>query len=145
MSRLVCALAFVALEAGLAVGQPSEPSPLVVKTTTDKEVHRVGRLVPIMLTETNTSDHGVEVATGCQILRAYATAQDGTVVWVFRDLRLCLTGQGTLPAGTSRTFGLTWNTKRSAPVVQVSPGVYTITAGVDGVSDSTVVRLRRRR
>lgn len=148
MSRIASALAVVVLGAGLGAAQGSE-SPLVVEVTTDRDVYRARRLVRITLTETNTSDHGVDVTFGCQILQAHATAQDGSVVWVFRDHRLCSTGQGTLAGRASRTFEIGWNTKRSRRgrlgVIRVPPGEYTITAGVDGVSDSTVVRLRRRK
>ena len=145
MRRSLFTLALLTIGATLAVGQPGAPSPLVVDVTTGRASYRLRRPVHITLTETNTSDQDVPVSVGCQILHAYAHAEDGTVVWVFRDFRLCLTARGILPAGASRTFDLTWDTTSHERGVRVRPGRYTITAGVDGVSDSTDVRLRRRR
>lgn len=145
MKPLLCALAFASLQAAFAFGQPVEQSPLVVKVTTDRKIYRLRRFVRITLTETNSGGHGVEVFTGCQILHASAATRDGTVVWTFRDFRLCLTGRGILRGGASRTFHLTWDMRRTPPGVQIERGLYTITAGVDGVSDATTIRLRRRR
>jgi hypothetical protein len=149
VSRIVGALALVVLLDGLAAAQSSE-SPLVVKVTTERRVYRSGRAVHIMLTETNTSNQPVEIVTGCQILHARVTAPDGAVAWEFYDWRLCATVLGKLAAGATRTLELTWHGGVSlggdflAPI-PAPPGRYRITAGVDGVEDSTVVRLRRRR
>ena len=117
-------------------------SPLVVRVTTDRGVYRLRRPVRITLTETNTGDHDEPIAIGCQILDGSAT-RDGETVWTFRDFRLCATGEGMLPAGASRTLGLFWN-GRPDPGVQLEPGVYVVHAGVDGVTGSATIRLRRR-
>lgn len=142
---------FVAIDAGLlwllvsgvAYDAHAAPSPLVVRVTTDRQVYRLRRPVRITLTETNTSDHDEPVAIGCQILHGSVT-HDGAAVWTFRDFRLCLTGQGMLQAGASRTLGLFWN-GRPNPGVQLEPGVYVVHAGVDGVTGAATIRLRRRR
>src|SRR2546430_312954 len=42
----------------------------VVRVTTDRPVYRLRRPVRITLTETNTSDHEVAAAIGCQILHS---------------------------------------------------------------------------
>ena len=96
-----------------------------------------------MLTETNTGDHDEAVAIGCQILHAFIT-HDGERVWTFHDFRLCATGEGKLLAGASRTLGLFWN-GRSNSGVQLEPGIYVVHAGVDGVTGTARIRLRRRR
>lgn len=142
---------FVAVSAGLlwlmasgvAYDARAAESPLVVRVTTDRPVYRLRRAVRIAITETNTSDHEVPVAIGCQILHGFIT-HDGERVWTFRDLRLCATGEGMLPAGASRTLGLFWN-GRPDPGARLEPGLYVVHAGVDGVTDTATIRLRKRR
>ena len=144
---------FVAISVGLlwllvsggAYDTHAAQSPLVVRVTTDRQVYRLRRLVRITLTETNTSDHDEPVAIGCQILHGSVT-HDGETVWTFRDFRLrrCATGEGMLQSGASRTFGLFWN-GRPNPGVPLEPGVYVVHAGVDGVTGTATIRLRRRR
>jgi hypothetical protein len=128
---------------GVTYDAHAAQSPLVVRVTTDRAVYRLRRPVRITLTETNTSDHDEPVAIGCQILHGSIT-HDGATVWTFRDFRLCLTGQGMLQAGASRTFGMFWN-GRANPGIELEPGVYVVQAGVDGVTGSATIRLRRRR
>ena len=130
------------LASGVAYDAHGTPSPLVVRVATNRQVYRLGRSIRITLTETNTSDHEVPVATGCQILHGFIT-HDSETVWTFRDLRLCVTGQGMLQAGASRTFGMFWN-GRPNPGVQLEPGIYVVHAGVDGVTSTATIRLRRR-
>ena len=146
----VVALALLVLRVGLVAAQSSE-SPLVVKVTTERRVYRSGRNIDITLTERNTSDRPTQVTTGCKILHAQVRAPDGAVVWTFYDPRLCATFYGsTLAAGATRTLELYWDGgvylggDLAAPI-PAPPGRYTITVGVDGVEDSTVVRVRRRR
>jgi hypothetical protein len=148
LSVRLAALALVVLRVGIAAAQSGE-SPLVVKVTTERRVYRAGRMIRITLTETNTSDHPVQVLTGCQILHGRVTAEDGSTVAVCRDQRLCVTMTGTLAAGARRTLEFAWEGRvyrgdLAAPTL-APPGRYTITAGVDGVEGSTVVRVRRRR
>jgi len=131
------------LVSGVAYEAPAGQSPLVVSVTTDRRMYRLRRPVRITLNETNTSDHDIPIATGCQILHGFIT-HDGETVWTFRDHLLCPTGQGMLPAGASRTLGMLWN-GRPDPGVQLTPGVYVIHAGVDGVTGTATIRLRRRR
>ena len=131
------------LVAGVAHDARAAEAPLVVRVTTDRPVYRLRRPVRITLTETNTSDHEVVVAIGCQILHGFIT-HDGVRVWTFRDLRLCPTGEGMLPAGASRTFDLFGN-GRPNPGVRLEPGLYVVHAGVDGVTGTATIRLRRRR
>lgn len=131
------------LVASVAYEAYAAESPLVVRVATDRSVYRLRRPVRITLTETNTSDHDEPVAIGCQILHGSVT-HDSETVWTFRDLRLCLTGLGMLQAGASRTFGLFWN-GRPNPGVELEPGVYVVHAGVDGVTGTATIRLRRRR
>src|SRR5437773_8753430 len=114
---------FVAMSAGLlwllvsGVGYEAyaAQSLLVVRVTTHRPVYRLRRPVRITLTETNTSDHEVAVAIGCQILHSSIT-RDGETVWTFHDYR-----------------------------VQLEPGIYVVHAGVDGVTGTATIRLRRRR
>ena len=141
---------FLAIGAGLlwlllpGVGYEARAaqSPLVVRVTTDRHVYRLRRAVRITLTETNTSDHEVWVAFGCQILHGFIT-HDGERVWTFHDYTLCATGEEMLRAGTSRTLGLFWN-GRPNPGVELEPGVYVVHAGVDGMTGTATIRLRRR-
>jgi len=114
-----------------------------VRVTTDRHVYRLRRPVRITLTETNTSDHEVAVAIGCQILHGSIT-RDGETVWTFHDYTLCATGEEMLQAGTSGTLGLFWN-GRPNPGVELEPGVYVVHAGGDGVTGTATIRLRRRR
>ena len=76
-------------------------SPLVVRVTTDRHVYRLRRPVLMIVTETNTSDHEVWVAFGCQILHGFIT-HDAETVWTFRDARLCATGEGLAPRARHR-------------------------------------------
>jgi hypothetical protein len=131
------------LAAGVAYEACAAESPLVVRVTTDRPVYRLHRPVRITLTETNTSDRAQRITFGCKILHGSVTHGSETV-WTFRDLRLCLTGQGMLQAGASRTFRLFWNGRPNTGV-QLERGVYAVHAGVDGVTGSSTIRLRRRR
>src|SRR5437879_2859782 len=97
----------------------------------------------MIVTETNTSDHEVLVAFGCQILHGFIT-HDGERVWTFHDYTLCATGAEMLQAGTSRALELFWS-GRPDRGVQLDPGVYVVHAGVDGVTGTATIRLRRRR
>ena len=133
---------FWLLLSGVGYEAYAAQSPLVVRVTTDRPVYRLRRPVRIILTETNTSDHEVPVAIGCQILHGFIT-HDGERVWTFRNFRLCATGEGMLQSGASRTLGLFWN-GRPNPGVQLEPGVYVVHAGVDGVTGTATIRLRRR-
>ena len=148
-TRWVLPLAFTALAAlvgGTSPGRAADDaaqSPLVVRVTTDRHVYRLRRPVLMIVTETNTSDHEVWVAFGCQILHGFIT-HDGERVWTFRDFRLCATGEGMLQSGASRTLGLFWN-GRPNPGVELEPGVYLVHAGGDGVTGTAKIRLRRRR
>jgi len=125
---------FVAIGAGLlwlvasgvAYDAQAAQSPLVVRVTTDREVYRLRHPVRITLTETNTSDHEVWVAFGCQILHGFIT-HDGERVWTFHDYTLCATGEEMLQAGASRTLGLFWK-GRPNPGVELEPGVYVVHA-----------------
>ena len=147
---VACTL-LVTISAGLlllmvsAVGYtaPAAQSPLAVRVITDRPVYRLRRPVRITLTEANSSDHDEPVAIGCQILDGSVT-HDGETVWTFRDFRLCATGEGMLQAGASRTLGLFWS-GRPNPGVQLEPGFYVVHAGVDGVSGTATIQLRRRR
>ena len=118
-------------------------SPLVVRVTTDRHVYRLRRPVLMIVTETNTSDHEVWVAFGCQILHGFIT-HDGERVWTFHDYTLCATGEEMLQAGASRMLGMFWN-GRPTPGVQLEPGIHVVHAGVDGVTGTATIRLRRRR
>ena len=129
------------LVAGVAFEARAAQSPLVVRVTTDRHVYW-RRSVLITLTETNTSDHEVWVAFGCQILHGFIT-HDGERVWTFHDYTLCATGEEMLQAGASRMLGMFWN-GRPNPGVQLDPGVYVVHAGVDGVTGAAKIRLRRR-
>ncbi len=131
------------LASGVAYDAQAAQSPLVARVTTDRPVYRLRRPVRITLTETNTSDHDEPVAIGCQILHGLIT-HDSETAWTFRDFRLCLTRQGMLQAGASRTFGMFWN-GRPNPGVQLEPGVYVVHAGVDGVMGTAIIRLQTRR
>jgi len=131
------------LVAGVAYEARAAQSPLVVRVTTDRHVYRLRRRVLIILTETNTSDHEVWVAFGCQILHGFIT-HDGERVWTFHDYTLCATGEEMLQAGASRTLGLFWN-GRPNPGVELEPGVYVVHAGGDGVTGTAKIGLRRRR
>src|SRR5437870_890590 len=148
-TRWVLPLAFTALAAlvgGTSPGRAADDaaqSPLVVRVTTDRHVYRLRRPVRITLTETNTSDHEVAVAIGCQILHGSIT-RDGETVWTFHDYTLCATGEEMLQAGASRTLGLFWN-GRPNPGVELEPGVYVVHAGGDGVTGTAKIGLRRRR
>jgi hypothetical protein len=131
------------LVSGVAYEAQAAQLSLVVRVTTDRHVYRVRRLVRITLAETNTSDHDEPVAIGCQILHGSVT-HDGTTVWTFHDYRLCATGEGMLKPGASRTLGLFWN-GRPNPGGSLESGVYVVHAGIDGVTGSATIRLRRRR
>jgi len=131
------------LISGVAHDARAAQSPLVVRVTTDRHVYRLRHSVRITLIETNTSDHEVAVAIGCQILHGFIT-HEGKTVWTFRDRLLCATGEGMLQAGASRTLGLFWN-GRANPGVQLEPGLYVVHAGVDGLTGTTTIRLRKRR
>ena len=72
------------LVSGVAYDAHGTPSPLVVRVATNRQVYRLGRSIRITLTETNTSDHEVPVATGCQILHGFIT-HDSETVWTFHD------------------------------------------------------------
>ena len=89
------------LISGVAYDADAAQSPLVVRVTTDRQVYRLRRPVRITLTETNTSDHEVAVAIGCQILHG-SIMRDGETVWTFRDFRLCATGEGLAPRARHR-------------------------------------------
>lgn len=116
------------------------PPPRSVSVTTDRASYRPGQPVTITLTETNTTGHDVPAVFGCQILSASATGPGGPV-WRYRDMRLCPTIVGVLHAGESRRFTLVWDGRPHAPGARLVPGVYTIRAGVDGVSGTAVVRI----
>ena len=90
-----------------------------MRVTKDREVYRLRHPVRITLTETNTSDHEVWVAFGCQILHGFIT-HDGEKVWTFHDYTLCATGEEMLQAGASRTLGLFWK-GRPTPASSLSP------------------------
>ncbi len=92
------------LVSGVAYDAQAAQSPLVVRVTTDRHVYRLRRPVRITLTETNTSDHEIPVAIGCQILHGFIT-HDAETVWTFHDYTLCATGEEMPQAGTSRTLG----------------------------------------
>ena len=110
--------------------------------TTDRHVYRLRRPVRITLTETHTSDHEVAVAIGCQILHG-SIMRDGETVWTFHDYPLCATGEEMLQAGASRMLGMFWNGRPNLGV-QLEPAVYVVHAGVDGVTGTASIRLRRR-
>src|SRR2546426_4869423 len=131
------------LASGVAYDAQAAQSPLFVRVTTNRHVYRLRRRVLIILTETNTSDHEVWVAFGCQILHGFIT-HDGERVWTFHDYTLCATGEEMLQAGASRTLGLFWN-GRPNPGVELEPGVYVVHAGGDGVTGTAKIGLRRRR
>jgi len=116
------------------------PAPLAVSVTTDRASYRGGQPVTVTLTETNTTGHDVPAVFGCQILGASATGPGGTV-WRYRDRRLCATFVGVLHAGESRRFTLVWDGRPDAPGARLAPGVYTVRAGVDGVSGTAAVRI----
>src|SRR6266446_3472321 len=133
---------FWLLLSGVGYEAYAAQSPLVVRITTDRHVYRLRRAVRITLTETNTSDQEVWVAFGCRILHGFIT-HDGERVWTFHDYTLCATGEEMLRAGASRTLGLFWN-GRPNPGVELEPGVYVVHAGVDGMTGTATIRLRRR-
>jgi hypothetical protein len=115
---------------------------LVVDVTTDRTVYRLRQPVHVTLTETNTGDQPETVSTGCRILSASVT-RDETLVWTFHDRSLCATGRDTLAPGASRAFMLVWS-GRPDRAGTLAPGVHVFHAGVDGVSGSARIRLRRR-
>src|SRR5437870_9600044 len=92
---------FWLLLSGVGYEAYAAQSPLVVRVTTYRPVYRLRRPVRITLTETNTSDHEVPVAIGCQILHGFIT-HDAETVWTFRDARLCATGEGLAPRARHR-------------------------------------------
>jgi len=110
------------------------PSPggLTVRVTTDQFSYRVGSPVRITLTETNTTNHDVQVLSGGQVLRASVTGPRGPV-WTYRDLRMIPTRIGVLHPGESRQLTVVWNGRPNVPGAAVVPGTYTVFAGVDGV------------
>ena len=122
---LFCGTSLVLLP-GVGYEARAAQSPLVVRVTTDRHVYRLRHSVRITLIETNTSDHEVAVAIGCQILHGFIT-HEGKTVWTFRDRLLCATGEGMLQAGASRTLGLFWK-GRPNPGVELEPGVYVVHA-----------------
>lgn len=135
MSRVLSLL----LVLGLAA--PSGAQPLVVTVTTRRHVYRVSQPVHFTLTETNTSEHTVQVAGGCRFYGA-SVSRDGVIVWVFRSPLMCATGRVPLRAGRTRRLHFYWTGRASEPGQEVTPGQYRITAGVDGLSASTPVRIR---
>jgi uncharacterized repeat protein (TIGR01451 family) len=133
----------------LVANPPQEPLiPLktsFVPVTTDRAVYRIGQPVTITITETNTSNHDIQVLTGCQILHATVT-KGGATVWRFIDARECPTGLGVLHAHQSRHFTLIWNGKFNIP--NLPPGIshtgtFVIHAGVDGVSGSATIVIKK--
>ena len=138
---LFCGTSLVLLP-GVGYEARAAQLPLVVRVTTDRHVYRLRRPVRITLTETHTSDHEVAVAIGCQILHG-SIMRDGETVWTFHDYPLCATGEEMLQAGASRMLGMFWNGRPNLGV-QLEPAVYVVHAGVDGVTGTASIRLRRR-
>ena len=127
-----------------ATTPPPKPitAPLALGVKADRAVHRLGQPVTFTITETNVSDHDVNVVSGARILTASVTGPRGAV-WHFRDLRASPTFQTVLHAGQSRTLTLTWNGRADARLPRVSPGMFAVAVGLDDTVASAAFRLTR--
>lgn len=126
----------------VALATPSLAAGLLQLTLTPRRPSfRLGHPVRLLLTETNVSDHAVEVARGCKIVSGSAS-HDGVVVMAFTDQRHCRTYQAPLRAGGTRRFRWTWTGRANQPGVQLVPGEYVMVITLDGQVASATVTLR---
>jgi hypothetical protein len=90
--------------------EPTASSALKVSLTTDRSVYQPGQVVKITLTETNTSNHPINVAVGPGV-DLFTITHNGKVVWRSRSGAPQFIVREVLQPGQSATFTAHWTVK----------------------------------
>jgi hypothetical protein len=121
-----------------------EPSPaasnVALTVATNHMVYRPGQRVHMSIIETNGGNEPVAVSLSSPTI---TVSRGGTVVWSLHS-HLHSQTLKLLKAGQSRVFQFAWNGRSDIPGVRVRPDDYTIQVALDGLSDSTTIRIGKR-
>ena len=116
---------------------------LVVKLTTDHQVYRRGQPVVITLTETNTSQHEITVASGPS-LGGFFVTRNGRRVWASNaGIQPMFILVKTLEPGQSITQSATWNGQSNIGPAGTAAGHLVIGSQVEGAQPVNI-QIRRR-
>jgi hypothetical protein len=124
-------------------GTPAAPVVGVsVHLATDRAVYRAHQPVRIVLTETNTSTHDVEVPVGPSI-PGFSVTRGGTTVWrASAGIQAQYIAMEVLHPGQSVKLSATWNGRSNVGRPRMPAGLFVAHTQIPGVG-SVVFRVRR--